>query len=359
MRILIDIGHPAHVHYFKNFIKIMGKKNHSFFISARDREHIFELLKSEDIDFYNRGKGSKSIFGKLFNIPLIDYKIFRKAKVFNPDLFIGFASPYISHVAWLMGKPSIIFDDTDHARLNHLLYSKFASHILTPTTFSRNFKDKHIKFNSYMELCALHPKYFSPSEEILSYMNLNGYLKYVIIRFVSWNANHDLGIKGIDFQVKGALIKELSKYVKVFIISESDLHPELKELELKLPDHRIHHAMYYASLVFGESATMASEAAVLGTPAVYLDKFGRGYTDEEEKKYGLVYNFTLSYNDQLFAIKKAMEILKNDKTVYLESRQKMLSEKIDVTAFMVWFIENYPNSAKIMKENPDYQYNFK
>lgn len=30
----------------------------------------------------------------------------------------------------------------------------------------------------------------------------------------------------------------------------------------------------------------------------------------------------------------------------------MLSDKIDVTAFMVWFIENYPKSAKIMKENP-------
>jgi predicted glycosyltransferase len=26
MRILIDINHPAHVHYFRNFIKIMVKK---------------------------------------------------------------------------------------------------------------------------------------------------------------------------------------------------------------------------------------------------------------------------------------------------------------------------------------------
>jgi len=37
----------------------------------------------------------------------------------------------------------------------------------------------------------------------------------------------------------------------------------------------------------------------------------------------------------------------------------MLADKIDVTAFFVWFIENYPDSAKIMKENPDYQYKFK
>jgi len=40
-------------------------------------------------------------------------------------------------------------------------------------------------------------------------------------------------------------------------------------------------------------------------------------------------------------------------------RQKMLKDKIDVTAFMVWLIKNYPKSAKIMRENPDYQERFK
>ena len=27
LKILIDINHPAHVHYFKNMIKLMSKKN--------------------------------------------------------------------------------------------------------------------------------------------------------------------------------------------------------------------------------------------------------------------------------------------------------------------------------------------
>lgn len=30
----------------------------------------------------------------------------------------------------------------------------------------------------------------------------------------------------------------------------------------------------------------------------------------------------------------------------------MITDKIDVTAFKVWFIENYPVSLRIMKENP-------
>jgi hypothetical protein len=37
----------------------------------------------------------------------------------------------------------------------------------------------------------------------------------------------------------------------------------------------------------------------------------------------------------------------------------MLKQTIDVTAFMVWFVENYPASVKIMEENPEYQERFR
>jgi hypothetical protein len=36
----------------------------------------------------------------------------------------------------------------------------------------------------------------------------------------------------------------------------------------------------------------------------------------------------------------------------------MLSEKIDVTAFLVWFVQHWPESFSIMKQNPDYQNRF-
>jgi len=40
--------------------------------------------------------------------------------------------------------------------------------------------------------------------------------------------------------------------------------------------------MAYCRAFIGESATMASEAAVLGVPAVYAAETGRSYTDEQE-----------------------------------------------------------------------------
>ena len=61
MRILIDLGHPAHIHYFKNFINLMKAKGHEFKFVARDKEILHTLLSHYNINFTSRGKGKKSL----------------------------------------------------------------------------------------------------------------------------------------------------------------------------------------------------------------------------------------------------------------------------------------------------------
>ena len=102
---------------------------------------------------------------------------------------------------------------------------------------------------------------------------------------------------------------------------------------------------------------MASECAMLGTPAIYVNSLDAGTLREQEDKYQLIYGFRSSDG----VLEKVEELINtpNLKEKYQLRRQKMLSEKIDPTAFLVWFVENYPGSAKIMKENPDYQDRFK
>jgi hypothetical protein len=67
------------------------------------------------------------------------------------------------------------------------------------------------------------------------------------------------------------------------------------------------------------------------------------------------------FKNSIGVIEKAVEILNmsNPEEHFKKKRDIMLSKKIDPTAFMVWFIENYPRSERIMRENPEYQYNFK
>jgi len=106
---------------------------------------------------------------------------------------------------------------------------------------------------------------------------------------------------------------------------------------------------------------MAAETSVLGTSSLRFNDFvGKlGYLEDLEHTYGLTYGIKSSEPEKL--INKINELLNmpNLKEEWQNRRQKMLSEKIDVTAFMVWLIENYPESVEVMKKNPDYQYRFR
>jgi uncharacterized protein len=116
-----------------------------------------------------------------------------------------------------------------------------------------------------------------------------------------------------------------------------------------IPASHIHHFLAFASLLVGESATMASECAVLGTPSFYISPIGRGYTDEQEKKYGLVFNFTGErfHSDWLA---KVREVLR-EPGLTLRTREghaRLIADKIDTTTWMSNFFErelyvHFPN----------------
>ncbi|MCH6201429.1 DUF354 domain-containing protein [Aquiflexum sp. LQ15W] len=346
MRILIDINHPAHVHYFRNFYKIMTDKGHQILVVSRNKEIEHALLEHHGIPFVSRGKGKDGKIGKFAYLLYADWVLLKISIKFKPDLFLNFLHPYPSHVAKILGKKSFVFSDTEHAALHHKLTVPFATKVFTPSCYRLNLGPKQIRFESYMDFAYLHPNYFIPDPSVLNLLGVDKKDKFVIFRFVSWEAAHDFGHQGMSMDNKRKAVKLVSEHAKVFISSERNLPEDLEPFRIKIPVNKMHDCIHYASLVFGESATMASEAAVLGTHAIFMDNDGRGYTDEEEKKYGLVFNFTESINDQEEAINKAVEILKNPD---LESesktkREKLLSEKIDTTEYMIKIVEEVENN---------------
>jgi uncharacterized protein len=356
VKILIDIGHPAHVHYFKHFIHIMEEKGHEFLVVARDKEVTLDLLEKFNIPYVNRGKGQTSFLGKMLYLLKANIIIFKKAFKFKPNLFMSFVSPYAAQVSWLLRKPHIAFDDTEHAKLGRIMYEPFTNTIMTPSCFKDDLGEKQIRFNSYMELTHLHKNRYHPDQSIYNFLKINRKQKYIIFRFVSWSASHDYGQKGLDIESKLLLVRELSKYAKVFISSEGELPEELIKYKINLASDKIHDALAYASLFIGEGATMASECVMLGTPAIYINTLSAGTLEEQEKE-GVLFSFRESDG----ILEKAIELLNNDNTKneYNINHDKMLKDKIDLTEFMVWFVENYPESIDTIKNNANYQNRFK
>jgi len=340
MKILIDIGHPAHVHYFRNLVRLLSEEGHSFIITARKKEFSHYLLSAYNIPFIDRGQGANSVVGKLLYMLKADFLLFKVCRKEKPDLMLSFGGPYVTHVGWVLGVPTITIDDTENGKLGQLFYKYFSSLILSPTVFKPNFGSKHEKFNGYMELSYLHPKYFRPDNSVLTDLGVKEGEVFFVLRFVAWRAHHDLGHGGLSDAGKQRMVDMLESYGKVFISSEARIPESLKKYQIPTKPEKIHSVLYYSSLFMGESATMASECAVLGTPAIYLDNDGRGYTDEQESKYGMVYNFKESQVDQ--AIHKAEEILENLKTEeWREKSDLLIQDKIDVTEYLIAKIKGY------------------
>lgn len=355
MKLLIDINHPAHVHLFKHFAWLMEKKGHTILFTARKKEVAIDLLDACRFNYRYFGRHYKTLPGKFWGILKFDLKLLFTALQFKPDLFLSMGGIYPSHVAFLLRKPHIAMDDTEHMKDHHILYVPFTDVCLNPSCFHKSFGKKQVFYKGYHELAYLHPKRFTPDPGIKKILGVSENERYAIVRFVSWAASHDIGQKGMTLDVKRALIRELSPYVRVFISSESDLPEEFMKYKIRIPPDKMHDALAYASLFIGEGSTMASECACLGTPAVYINSLEVGYCTEEEK-YGLVYNFRNTNG----VLEKIIELVRTENLAETcrAKRLKMLSEKIDVTAFLVWFVENYPDSADVMKKLPDFDKRF-
>lgn len=363
MNILVDINHPAHVHLFKHFIWEMENRNHNVFISVKDIPSAEELLNIYGFDFIELGNKSDSILGKAINQFNYNRKLFSIVKKHKIDFGIG-SSLTIDHISKITKMTSIHLSDDDAEVVPFTVkYAyPFSDVILSPiVTIFQRFIDKNINYKGYHELAYLHPNRFLPDETVLKEAGIVVGEKYFILRFNSFKAHHDIGIQGISIENKRKLVKMLSEYGRVFITTERDIDPEFKPYQIKIAADKIHSFLYYATMFVGDSQTMTSEAAVLGTPAIRSNSFvGRiAYLEEEEHKYHLTYGFKPDENENMFS--KIIELLSmpNLKVEWQKRRNKMLADKIDVTAFLVWFIENYPESFKIMKENPDYQNRFK
>jgi predicted glycosyltransferase len=100
----------------------------------------------------------------------------------------------------------------------------------------------------------------------------------------------------------------------------------------------MHDLLFYASLFIGEGATMASECAVLGTPAIYINSLNAGYLKEQEEQLSL---YSLRNDKKL--IELVHSLLSGNKLNKEISRKRVkdvLRKKIDVTEYMLHIIEH-------------------
>lgn len=342
MHILVDIIHPAHVHFFKHAIGLWREQGYLVSITARRKDIAIDLLDCYGFGYTDLGKAGRGFQGLTIELIQRNAKLLWLTRKLRPDVLIGIGGIFIAHVGWLMRIPSIVFTDTENATLSNRLTFPFANLICTPTCYEAPVPEsKHLRYAGYHELAYTHPRYFVPDPETLKIFDLQPDDSFIIVRLVSWGAAHDVTDHGFVNMIDA--VEQLSRFGRVIISSERELPPELKLYQASIAPELIHQLLYYAKLFIGESATMASESATLGTPAIFVSTSVRGYTNEQESKYDLTYTFSDPIRGQQQALDKAIEILSDPeaKDKWQTKRERMLADKIDVTQFITDVVERY------------------
>jgi len=353
MKLLVDMGHPAHVHFFKNMIWNLEDRGHEVKVTARNKEVTLQLLDKYGLEYEMTGEIRNSMFGKSLDLLRKDYRMYRTAKKFKADILTGICNPYVVHAGKLAGRPSVTFTDTEYVKIAGRLTFPYTDTICTPSCFREELDPKkHVRYNSYHELAYLHPNHFKPDPAVLDELGLSRSDRFIVLRFISWGAAHDTNLRGIDKGTEMSVVKSLERYGRVFITSERKLGRKLEAYRITTSPEKIHSLLSYAQMYIGEGATMATESAVLGTPAIHIEAatgeepcaagIFMGNFIELRDKYGMLY----TYQDQNEALAKATEILRNrkSKTGWKKKRDMLLKDKIDASKWMTEFIENYPQS---------------
>ena len=335
MRVLFDIVHPADVHFFKFSILQLQASGSQVLVASREKDITTQLLSELNIPHHSISCKGRGIFGAVFELFMRNFRLWRLAREFAPDLCVANNSPCAAQVAWLLRKPSIVFDDTEINRANHFLYYPFASEVHTPDCYRLELGQKQRCYTGYHALAYVHPNHFQAQPEIFRSLHLEPGEKLVVVRLVRHDALHDVGMSGLSQAMSLTLARKMSAHSKVVVSSELAIPESLQPYALQIPFLHMHSLMQSADLVIGDSATMCAEAACLGTPAVLLDDKGRGYTDDLEQRYHLCHRYSLEDFDQ--ALEKAEEILtRTDSSEMAErARGQLNKDTIDVSAYQL------------------------
>lgn len=331
--ILFLIGHPAHVHLFRNFFKSNMKEN--YFVAALDKDITLDLLRHYNIDFIRikRAKGTRKLarIWELIRVETVLFFLLIRKKI---RIAVSTGGGLLFLPAKILGIKNIIVNEDDYKAVK--IYARYsypnAYRIIKPDALSYENFPNDIYHNSYHELAYLHPDNFEPDKSVLEKYCLKE-KKYIIVRLSALKAHHDSNAKGISKELYSKIKKLTKDYDIVESIEGSKTH--------RIEPWDMHHVMAYAKMLICDSQTMTMEASVLGIPAVRINNIQAEVISElGEKRYFLNFSFDPESSQNIY--EKIGEIIHNPnlEEEWSAKKERMLAEKTDLNKWLTNFLNN-------------------
>ncbi|MEM9740532.1 MAG: DUF354 domain-containing protein [Pseudomonadota bacterium] len=270
MRILFDIVRAADVLFFSRPIRALRARGHDVLVCSRQKGIVCDLLDRLSIDHEPVSSATDGKVGAAMELLLRDAAIAATARDFCPHAMIGFGGVSIAHAGAVLGIPSIAFQDTEGAALQARLTWPAISQIYVPECYRGKVPEaKTHRLAGVKELSYFHPNAFTPDRSLAIANGLDPDRQNIFIRLVSWTASHQLGKKGWTPKDVKHLVDAYGHRMKLNISSKGPLPEAFQAHAYRGDPETVHHLLGHCALYIGESATMASEAAILGVRSAY------------------------------------------------------------------------------------------
>jgi Uncharacterized protein conserved in archaea len=264
-RFLFDALTPKQARIASILFQEGVKRGVNIVITCRDYMHLADILHIYGVPHYCFGRYGVTPFEKLvFGIER-QRQLAEVAK--EVDGMLSFPSPDAARVVFGLGKPVVVLNDTPHSTHVNRLVLPLSEVLITPSAIPRDVWRSYcpkriVEFDGVFEYMWI--SRFTPNEEAVRRLGLRPG-EYVVFRpeeshasYYKWNSAELRSRLMDEFKKRGYVVVNVPRYPDQIVEGVINFTKAVDHLQL---------AYFSAGVVTG-GATMATEAALLGVPAL-------------------------------------------------------------------------------------------
>jgi predicted glycosyltransferase len=274
MRYLFLTNTPAHVHLYRHTVRRLDEQGHDVLVLGRDYGCTRDLLECYDLPHEIYGVCETTKFSLLTELPSHFASLFRQTLRYDPDLVFGIGS-YAAPAGALARARVVLVTDSEPVAVDQFVSRLLADAILTPYTFQKDLGNKHFEFRGFKETAYLHPEVFEADDSVRADLGVGPEERFALVRLNAFGSHHDVAHGGFTPDQRRTLLERLTEELTVFVSDEGG-GVDLSALDAQPFDvhpGRLHDALAESSLLVTDTQTMATEAALLGTPVIRSNSF--------------------------------------------------------------------------------------
>ena len=311
MKVLLDVSHPAHVHFFKPIGRELIERGHGVLLALRAKDNAAVLAAASGLPLAsppaNRWSGHRPGGGLVQRGMELGARVrWLRSVIREEDVnLLMTRNPSGVLAGRAVGIPTIFdSDDGASAKLHFALGKPFATIVTTPELLGADLGSRHRKYHGLKSSVFLSPQRFTVDQAVREHYGVDSRVPLFTARFSANDSSHDRNVRSMPEQFvaairealesKGALVLSIEGQGTVLSLPRVD---GISRTIVTVEPSDFLHLLGNSELFVGDTGSVAMEAVALGVPALSISDLSRPILRALEKDHGVVENFTWAEQD--------------------------------------------------------------